>query len=80
MKLKGYGKLRKNEKFYVQYTSKCSAIEVQELNIPRAICLKKSIMYLMHHSESPNFEAQKVSFLFLKHSDVVSDTVMESKK
>ena len=52
MKLKGYRKLRKNEKLYFQYTSKCSAVEVLVVNIPRAR-LRKLTMYLMHHSDSP---------------------------
>ena len=89
MKLKGYGKLRKNEKLYLQYTSKCRAVEVQVVNIPRAR-LRKLTMYLMHHSDSPVLafpvllkqilKLRMCPLLFLKQSIAVSDTVMKTKK
>ena len=87
--MKGYGKLQKNEKLYVQYTSKCRAVEVQEVNIPGER-LRKLTMYLMHHSDSPILafsvlfkqilKLRMCLFLFLKHSKAVSDIVMKSKK
>ena len=80
---------KKNGNLYLQYSSKCSAVEVQVVNIPQGTSKE-----IDHVSDAPfrltcsgiscsfetHFEAQNVSLLFLKHSDAVSDTVMKSKK